>query len=95
MKRYGHADANQKAIVESLRALGMGVANLSGVGGGVPDLLVCNRQGQLWLLEVKNPDGYNRVEKSQKAWIQKWPGAVRIVRSVEEALQAVGLVVVS
>jgi hypothetical protein len=40
MRRRARTDDNQAAIVAALRQLGCEVADLSGVGDGLPDLLV-------------------------------------------------------
>lgn len=89
MRRASKVDANQKAIVHALRLIGASVESLHQVGKGVPDLLVGFR-GQMWLLEVKNPDGRNRVHMEQTAWHDAWQGPeVLVVRSVDEAVEAV------
>jgi hypothetical protein len=82
-------DSNQKAIVDALRALGCSVAILSGVGGGVPDLLV-GYQGVNYLLEVKNLAGRGmRLTPAESAWLRDWRGQVNVVASLDEALAVV------
>lgn len=89
-KQYGaKKDANHKEIFEAMRGVGVGVYDLSQLGGGVPD-------GVAWianewrLFEVKNPKtGYGRrgLNPIQKKWLSQWRGGpVYIVRSVEQAL---------
>jgi Holliday junction resolvase len=71
-------DANEKAIVKALEAVGAHVTKIS--GEGAPDLLV-RFQGRLWAFEVKAAKG-----KQTEAQIEtQWP----VIRSVEDALQAV------
>ena len=86
MKR-NKPDANQKEIVASLRSIGAIVFLI-----GIPlDLLVAFR-GKLTLMEVKNPDGEDKVSKSQQVTIEilKSVGVhVPVVRSVDEAIEAV------
>lgn len=90
--RRGKRDANHAAIVKALRAAGRSVLELHGVGAGCPDLLCGWGRGQMALLEVKNPDGRNRVEESQRAFAASWRGpAPVVVRSVAEALAATGV----
>jgi hypothetical protein len=56
---------------------------------GVPDLMV-GRGGVTYLLECKSPVG--KLTPDQVEWHRDWQGQVAIVRSVQEALQAVGLI---
>lgn len=79
-KHYRHrTDSNQSAIAASLKKAGFKVIDLSAVGGGCPDLLALTPDGQLKLIEVKNPQGRNRLTDSQKDLIESgWP--VTIVR---------------
>lgn len=72
-------DSNQVAIAVSLKKAGFKVIDLSAVGGGCPDLLALTPNGELKLIEVKNPQGKNRLTDSQKNLIESgWP--VTIVR---------------
>lgn len=98
MRRAARTDENQQAIVDALRAAGCGVIDLSKVGGGVPDLLVhpptfpdCR---MAVLLEVKNPNKPKRdqrLTKAQEEFHAGWKGWLFTVRTVDEALAAVGL----
>ena len=87
MRRRNNPDANQAAIVDALRTIGAVVFLI-----GQPfDLLVAFR-GNLHLLEVKNPDGLDKLSNSQKEDILRLNLVgvdVRVVRSVDEALSAV------
>lgn len=84
-KHYRHrTDANQKAITASLKANGCKVLDLSGVGGGCPDILALLPDGTLKLIEVKNPDGRDRLTDCQKEFIENgWP--VTILRYPDQA----------
>jgi hypothetical protein len=82
-------DANQATIVAVLRQVGCSVLDLSPIGKGCPDLLV-GRAGRLFLLEVKNPAGKNKVNPLQAAWHEQWPAMVAVVHDYREALRAVG-----
>jgi hypothetical protein len=85
MRRRARTDDNQAAIVAALRQLGCEVADLSGVGDGLPDLLVL-RGGKLHLFEVKTATG--KLRPQQQAFQAKgWP--VQVVRSVDEAVDVV------
>lgn len=84
-------DGNHREIVDALKARGCTVLDLSRVGGGAPDLLVA-WSGKMILMEVKNPDGRDRIDIKQATWHQRWKGPpVVVVRSVAEALEATGV----
>ena len=83
------ADSNQAAIVAALRAAGCSVLSLTAVGLGCPDL-VCGYRGVNYLLEIKR--GQAQTRNTQVAFIARWRGTVRVVRSVDDALAAVGAV---
>lgn len=91
MRRAAKVDTAHAAIVNALRGVGGVVIDLSGVGGGVPDLLVySSRTGCYYLLEVKAARG--RLTAAQGAWhaAHRSLPRVAIVRSVDEALNFVG-----
>ena len=73
-------DANEKAIRAALAAVGAHAFQVS--GDGLPDLIVLWR-GVWTPMEVKTAKG--RFTSSQSALL--WP----VVRSVEEALEAIGV----
>lgn len=82
-------DHNQAEIVAALRDAGHQVVTLHGVGGGFPDLIVA-RGGRCWLVEVKTRGG--RLTPAQVKFFEQWQGPpIRIVRTVDEALEAVGV----
>lgn len=88
-------DANQQPIVDCLRKYGVSVTILS--APGIPDLL-CGRGGHTYLLEVKGeagPEGgtsHRDLTRQQTIWWATWQGHARVVRTPQEALQAVGIV---
>jgi hypothetical protein len=79
-------DRNQPEIVDALRNFGATVILLSAVGKGCPDLLV-GYAGQNHLLEVKMPKG--KLTPDQVVTHSTWGGRIRVVRSAEEAIQAI------
>lgn len=79
-------DANQAEIMWALRRCGAHVIDLHIIGGGVPDLLVWY-DGRYTLVEIKSPEG--RLNTREREWLAAWPGEVAVVRSEEEALQAI------
>lgn len=84
------SDSNQQAIIDALRAVGASVTSLHRVGHGIPDLL-CGYRGFTYLLEVKNEDG--KLTKDERQFIDDWDGLeVAIVRTVEDALKAIGAI---
>jgi hypothetical protein len=88
--RAKRTDANQASIMAVLRQVGATVVDLSAVGKGCPDLLVGHR-GVTYLLEVKNVKGKNKTTPDQDVFYAWWRGApVAIVRTADEALQAIG-----
>lgn len=91
-RSFDKPDGNRKGIAEALRAAGRQVIDLPG-GKGRPDLLVVWGAGML-LMEVKNPQGFNRYEKTQVKFHAEYrgpPGSLVTVRSPEEALRATGI----
>lgn len=97
MSRRDHVvrrtDDNQRTIIAALRAVGASVQSLVSVGNGVPDLLVGYRR-LLYLLEVKNPEqdaNKQRLTPLEASWHSTWAGPpVTVVRTVDEALAAIG-----
>jgi hypothetical protein len=80
-------DENERAIVKALTLAGASVTLLSIPGG--PDLLVGHRR-RTFLAEVKSERG--RVNKLQEVWHGEWRGGdVVILRTVEQALQMIGV----
>lgn len=51
------------------------------------DLLLYSIKNGMMLMEVKNPNG-GSLTKDQEEFIERWPGKVHIVETVDEALQA-------
>ena len=98
MRRVCNIDANQPAIVDALRRAGCKVQHLHTVGKGCPDLLV-GRNGNLWLMEVKDgakPPSKRQLTKDEQIWHDLWAdvratGRLVVVESVGEALEAVGV----
>lgn len=90
--RAGRRDANQGAIVAALRAAGVTVIEMGGVGDGVPDLLIYRQAtGIMRWLEIKMPGG--RLTKAQERFHALVP--VWVVYSVEDALRACEIEVAS
>lgn len=86
--RARKVDGNQSEIIAALTKCGALVTDLSGVGRGVPDLLVAVG-GKLYLLEAKAAKG--KLTDAQKDWHARWSGYATVVRTPEQALAAVGL----
>lgn len=98
MRRRARTDAGQSAIAAALRAIGASVQSLAEVGDGCPDLLV-GLAGRNVLLEVKEPLGPDggtsrngqRLTPRQVEWHVSWRGRVVVVRTIREALEALGV----
>ncbi|MBU1457007.1 MAG: hypothetical protein KKD01_20020 [Proteobacteria bacterium] len=89
MTRYAaKTDANQQKIIDALRAAGATVECLSAVGSGCPDIAV-GYQGFTYFMEVKTNKG--KLTPDQVEWHASWRGQVAIVRSVDEALELIGV----
>lgn len=82
-KRRAKRDANERLIVEALRAAGASVEFLS--GKGAPDLLVAKGR-YMYVMEVKGPKG--ELTQDQIKWRANWRGPIpHTVRSVDDALE--------
>ena len=93
MRRAAKVDDNQAEIVDALRRAGCSVCILSGVGRGCPDLAV-GIKGVTYMLEIKDgkkPPSERRLTPAEEAWHNSWRGHAAVVKSVDEALDAVGL----
>lgn len=81
------ADVNQREIVQALRQAGASVQPIYRLGRGVPDIL-CGFRGKNFLLEIKN--GRNTLTPDEALWLDSWRGQAAIVRTIDEALEAIG-----
>lgn len=86
--RAARVDSNQAEIVAALKAVGATVQHLHKVGAGCPDICA-GYQCVNYLLEIKRDNG--KVNKLQKEWHANWRGSVFVIRTVDEALDAIGL----
>lgn len=92
MRRAAKVDANQRFIVEALRAVGASVELLHAVGRGCPDLLI-GYGGVNYLLEVKDgakAPSAQKLTEDQVVWHERWRGRSAVVNDVESALLAIG-----
>lgn len=89
MRRAAKVDSNHAEIVAALRAHGCKVADLSGVGKGLPDILVWIPAWNRWVLvEIKSPGG--KLNDRQRKWHEEYKGCmVFVVTSADEAIAAV------
>lgn len=98
MHRHGKIDANQNEIVAALRQIpSCSVAITSMLGHGFPDLVVGFR-GKNYLLEVKDGQkvlSAQNLTPDESKWHFGWFGQVATVKSVDDALRAIGLPVPS
>lgn len=94
MRRAARTDANQTDIVDALRKVGASVAITSAVGDGFPDLVVGHR-GRNFLLEIKDgdkPPSRWKLTKAEQKFFDEWLGEVNVIKSVEEALELLGVI---
>ena len=91
LKRYGNQrDANEPEIVRALEQAGCSVIRLNTPA----DLLVgrTTPQGKrTYLIEVKSANG--TLTRDQDTFTDLWRGQFSVVRSVEDALIAVGVAI--
>lgn len=83
-------DQNQAALVAELRQIGASILHLHTLGKGAPDILIGYR-GINTLLEIKSTPTA-KLTPDEANWHALWRGQLLIVRSIEEALAAVGAV---
>lgn len=86
-RRAARRDANEPEIVEALETAGATVVRLS--AGNVPDLLV-GYMGVNLLFEIKAEKG--KLRPGQERFIEDWCGQVTVVRSIDDALRAIGAI---
>jgi hypothetical protein len=87
-------DANQKALTELWRKMGVTVLILSGVGHGSPDLLL-GVDGVNVLVELKNgklPLSAQKLTELEQKFFDEWKGQVCIVRNETDAIGIIGAV---
>lgn len=88
MRLKARVDANQAAVVEALRKIGVVVTPIHQLGKGVADLLCSYRQ--VWVvLEVKDgdkPPSAQELTSDEKRWIAEQRAPVFIVTSPMEAV---------
>ena len=87
MSKYNHheahRDANHTEIVNALQGIGCVVQDLSGVGGGCPDIM-WSLSGNMGLMEIKSDKG--KLRDDQVGWHERWKGRVAVVRSPDAAI---------
>ena len=80
--------AIQKRIIAALRKRGAYVAKFSAGDVGTPDLLVCY-EGRFFGMEVKPPKRYpTKIQGHRMGQIKEAGGVGVVVRSVEDAMEA-------
>lgn len=77
--RAKRTDANHVELKQAFEKLGCWVWDMSGVGGGFPDLLIVKNR-QPMLIEIKTPKG--RTKKTQTDFAADCPLPCAIVRDV-------------
>lgn len=85
-------DLNHQDIVEGLRRVGATVQSLAPLGKGAPDILVGFRRMN-YALEIKNPlmpPSKQRLTVAEEEWHESWQGQVVVIKTLDEALKAIG-----
>lgn len=94
MRRAAKVDDNHKEIVSAYRSVGASVLDLSSVGQGCPDLLVGFR-GVNYLVEIKDgskPPSRRKLTDDQVKFFDTWLGQRIVIKSITEALEAIGAI---
>lgn len=87
-RKYAKVDANQKSVVDALRAAGCSVRSTAALGNGFPDLLVA-RNNCMWLLEVKDGEkcpSARKLTPDELKFREMWKAPVFVVQNIGEAL---------
>ena len=93
MRRKSRVDSNQPVIVTALRRVGATVTPTHMVGAGFPDI-VCGFRGVTYTMEIKDgalPPSARKLTPDEARWHSMWAGHKCIVKSPEEALEAIGI----
>lgn len=92
MSRWARrVDDNQREIVKGLMQIGCLVHDTSAAGKGFPDLVTAYR-GRLHMLEIKDgnkSESRRKLTPVQRDFHRLWHGHVTVVKSLEEAIEAV------
>lgn len=88
INRYNpQRDANEKAIVKTLKQLGVSIQRIN--GSGVPDILA-GYKGETFLLEIKTKKG--KLTPAQVKFHESWRGKNPVVvHTIDEALKVFGI----
>lgn len=89
MRRAARVDANQQAIVDRLRSIGVHVEPI-----GKPVDLLCSWRNQWFIVEVKSKrptseGGSHGLTKDQVEFIARSQGPIHVVQSPDEAVHAI------
>ena len=88
MRRDAKVDANQPEIVAALKKVGATIWHTYPLGRGGPDIVV-GYGGRSYPMEIKSKDGV--LTEDEVKWHKAWQGNISIVRSVDEALEVIGI----
>jgi len=91
MRRAARQDGNHGSIVAAFKALGCVVQDLSGVGGGCPDVVVGVGRFNV-LAEIKDPQqppSARAFTSDQKRWHKGWTGTAHVVETEFDAEELV------
>lgn len=94
MRLDARTDDNQNEIVQALRSVGASVAITSALGSGFVDI-VAGYRGINYPIEIKDgskPPSKRKLTPDEQEFHDLWRGAVIVVLSIDEALEAVGAI---
>jgi len=84
--RARRVDDNHGEIIDAFRKMGCSVADLSRLGGGIPDLAV-GLYGRTVLVEVKDgrkPPSKRQLTPDEREFRERWQGHYAIVESLDD-----------
>jgi len=93
MRRRARVDANQADFVSRIRKYGVSVLHMHTLGRGAPDLALGYR-GANYFVELKDPEktpSQQKLTPDELQFFENWRGQVSVIRTVEEALELIGI----
>lgn len=92
--RAKRVDANQKAIVKSLRGIpDVTVADTSSLGNGFGDIVI-GYKGKNWIIEIKDgnkPPSAQKLTPDEVRFHNDWKGQINVCNSFDEIFKLIFL----
>jgi hypothetical protein len=97
-RRARKVDTNHAEFVRTLRGCGLSVADISGVGNGIPDIICGGYQSNFGgarvnlLVEIKSKGKLNRITPLEAEFEETWRGPMMRTESADDVLRWFGLI---